>query len=298
MPAAEVDRPIDPFSFDSQSPAAPPNLVTGSFFDEPAAPLKDESVASSESLDPASSANYAMTPVAQAEGFEAATPIHAEPVDTAFSAAPESNSGQFPVAESPTQIPEPEKATDNNFAQTAAIAAAAAIAGAAAGAAVTNALHAKSNTTDGGDFFDVGANATRPSATAGGAIADEEAPFDPFAPAASKPAPSSPASAGPPDDFFSAAPIGRPKRDDGVVDDIKERLREPWTPSISIPVQKSEATMMHFRMKVKCAEGKTKSANPVPWKWRRKRVRESHVREVFHPPKNPKMLMSYSKLTK
>ncbi len=232
-PIGSADRPMDPFAFDSQSPSPPPNLVTGSFFDEPQAQVKNESVTDPGSFDSGSPSNYAMVPAAD-EGIQPATPIQAEPVDTAIGAdatdtlesqAATANESQAPIADSTMQSPEaeiePARQADNNIAQTAGIAAAAAIAGAAAGVALTNALHNNKQAGGGGDFFDASVPTTKPGATADGE-AQEEAPFDPFSPTASKPEISNQISSGPADDFFSAAPIGRMKRDDGSLEDIKE----------------------------------------------------------------------------
>lgn len=213
----QSDNSADPFAFDGQMSAS---TASGSFFDEPTANVKPDqiNVVSDNGFD-AAPENFALAPAPQGS-FEAATPVEALPVEPASAA-------DLPV---PVSEGEPETVTaqsvdsnktpDNNFAHTAAIAAAAAIAGAAAGAAAANAVHAR---TAGGDFFDAGPPAPRKDTTSGDT---EEAGFDPFSPAASKTASSQPTAEGAPiDDFFSAAPIGRPKREDGSIEDVQDAAK-------------------------------------------------------------------------
>ncbi|MBX9948466.1 MAG: type IV secretion system DNA-binding domain-containing protein [Candidatus Obscuribacterales bacterium] len=227
MPAAQSDLPLDPFSFDSQSPAASPN---DGFYEPTQVLEKTELIEGAGSFGGEASSPYALAPVSSGDDFETATPIQVMPVDTKsgdnFAAV---NNEMLPsgelAPEGQTPGSEPvQNDTGIGVGQAAAIAAAAAIAGAAAGAAVTNAIHNKAAGAPGGDFFDAGAPTPRSDATASGSTPslEEEAAFDPFAPAASKPQAASTFAGGAADDFFSAAPIGKPKRDDGSLDDIKE----------------------------------------------------------------------------
>lgn len=244
MPAALSDKPLDPFAFDSHSPSSPPG---DGFFDPPQLAMNPELVESPAGLNSDVSSSYAIAPAAQDPGFETVTPIQTVPVGTtsgdnttaigtALEPVAETTSGSAEPGGDPIAVtPQADSQGGFGAGQTAAIAAAAAIAGAAAGAAVTNAIHNRAANT-GGDFFDTGAPVTRnddnasvgatsttsadplgsSSSTDPADAVSEEAAFDPFAPAASKPASGFPT--GPADDFFSAAPIGRPKRDDGSVD--------------------------------------------------------------------------------
>ncbi len=247
MPSLQPDGPVDPFAFDSQSPSPP---VADGFFEQPQVKDKTELLEDSGSLVSDASSTYALAPTASDGGFETVTPIQAMPVDTKSgdNFSPTGDAGLEPVADLPAPITDnpsndasaaesskvdsEQNDTGIGFGQAAAIAAAAAIAGAAAGAAVTNAINNKAADNAGGDFFDVGMTPPRSDATASGSATSsdpfgsadsmgEEAAFDPFAPAASKPQSTS-SFGGPADDFFSAAPIGRPKRDDGSLADIED----------------------------------------------------------------------------
>lgn len=239
MPAAQPDRPMDPFAFDSQSPSVP----NDGFFEPNQITEKTELIEGSESAGGDAPSPYAVVPAPSGDGFETATPLQVTPIDTKsgddFSAVDGSEmkpSGELTPAGQMQESESVQEETGIGVGQTAAIAAAAAIAGAAAGAAVTNAIHNKGANAPVGDFFDAGAPTPRSDATVSGATSsadnlgssdsfgamEEESSFDPFSPAATKPQAKSSFAGGAPDDFFSAAPIGKPKRDDGSLEDVKE----------------------------------------------------------------------------
>lgn len=235
QPAAQT-QPIDPYSFDSQSQSAQSNQASGSFFDNPATDVRTELTPAPATLTTEPTSNFAVATTSSIDGFDpamSASLARATTSGDAFDAASATSTQPIsvevmPAEAAPADAPGAETTNDtqgakeNNFAHTAAIAAAAAIAGAAAGAAVTNAINAKSS---GGDFFDGGPNVMRSGSTGG---TTDEAAFDPFAPSASKPQAASPAQSagiGAADDFFSAAPIGRPKRDDGSVDESQDSAK-------------------------------------------------------------------------